>query len=144
LLNVGPRGADAQIPDQQLARLDWLAAFMRATEPALRATRPWVSAGSGSGDAGAAEVRYTARDRDVFALVRAADERSTVSDVVLPGLHATSTTSVCSLDGSPLQWDRTAGGGVRVTPPEGLSGDVPVAFQIRDAEAVDSGPFRSS
>ena len=43
LLNVGPRGVDAQIPDEQLARLDWLAEWIGPRPAALHATRPWVT-----------------------------------------------------------------------------------------------------
>lgn len=42
LLNVGPRGEDAAIPDEQTERLDWLAAWSAAGGAVLAGTRPWV------------------------------------------------------------------------------------------------------
>ena len=42
LLNVGPRGEDAEIPDEQLRRLTWLGEWTSAAGDALYATRPWV------------------------------------------------------------------------------------------------------
>ena len=65
LLNVGPRGEDAQIPDEQLTRLDWLADWMSEHAEALQDTRPWVRA-SDVTPAGE-EVRYTARGTRVWA-----------------------------------------------------------------------------
>jgi alpha-L-fucosidase len=79
LLNVGPRGVDAQIPDVQLERLEWLATWMGAESDAVHATRPWVR--SGTTTAEGADVRYAARDETVFAFVRGAPESFTLRDV---------------------------------------------------------------
>ena len=69
LLNVGPRGVDAQIPDEQLTRLDWLGRVGQARTPTRsRATRPWVAPGTTTADGH--PVRYTARDDTVYAFVR--------------------------------------------------------------------------
>ena len=46
LLNVGPRGVDAQIPDEQLTRLDWLGNWVQPNTDAIVATRPWVTPGT--------------------------------------------------------------------------------------------------
>jgi alpha-L-fucosidase len=64
LLNVGPRGEDATIPDEQLVRLGWLAEWMSTNGSALQDTRPWVRPGdiTPEGD----EVRYTARGDTVW------------------------------------------------------------------------------
>jgi alpha-L-fucosidase len=59
LLNVGPRGEDAQIPEPQLRRLGWLADWMGEHGDALQDTRPWVRAGGREPDG--TEVRSTAR-----------------------------------------------------------------------------------
>jgi alpha-L-fucosidase len=66
LLNVGPRGEDAQIPDAQLSRLDWLADWMATSADAVGATRPWVRASDRTPEG--VEVRYTARGDRVWAL----------------------------------------------------------------------------
>ena len=52
LLNVGPRGTDAQIPDEQLARLGWLADWVVPHRSAIAATRPFVTPGTTTGRAG--------------------------------------------------------------------------------------------
>jgi len=74
LLNVGPRGADAQIPDAQLRRLDWLAEFTGGPGRLLFDTRPWVTPGDQAQvrDPGTqVDVRYVARGREVIAVLRA-------------------------------------------------------------------------
>ena len=66
LLNVGPRGVDAEIPDEQLTRLEWLAEWVVPHADAIAATRPWVPRHD---DRPTAPVRYTARDETVYAFV---------------------------------------------------------------------------
>ena len=61
LLNVGPRGEDATIPDAQLRRLEWLEAFTTENGHALFGTRPWTGAVDDAVDA--TEVRYTSARR---------------------------------------------------------------------------------
>ena len=143
LLNVGPRGVDAQIPPEQLARLDWLGSFTGMHEAALRGTRPWAM--PAARDAGGAEVRYTARDRFVYAIVRAADPASAVDRVRLAEVGATPTTEVRALDGTAVEWQSDGQrGGIELRPATPITGDRPVAYEIRDAVAVDSGVSRSS
>ena len=53
LLNVGPRGVDAQIPDEQLARLDWLGTWLAPTRrarsrPPDRGSRPGTTTAEGA------------------------------------------------------------------------------------------------
>ncbi|HEV3328422.1 MAG TPA: alpha-L-fucosidase [Acidimicrobiales bacterium] len=99
LLNVGPRGEDATIPDAQLQRLEWLGAFTADAGDALFATRPWVLA-EGRGDGGI-EVRYTARDRKVFAFVRRTDQqRPAPSALTLAEVEATPRTMVTTASGA--------------------------------------------
>jgi alpha-L-fucosidase len=64
LLNVGPRGEDAAIPEEQLRRLDWLASFTSEHGHALFGTRPWERAGDGDA------VRYTSRGDEVHRFER--------------------------------------------------------------------------
>lgn len=68
LLNVGPRGEDARIPDLQLLRLEWLSELTRDAGASLFGTRPWVIA-EGETEPGV-EIRYTASPEAVHALVR--------------------------------------------------------------------------
>jgi alpha-L-fucosidase len=106
LLNVGPRGVDAQIPDEQLTRLGWLAAWVPPHRPAIGGTRPWVVPGTTTVEG--RPVRYTARDATVFAFVGAPAGPTT-----LPDLVATPTTTVTTLTGRAVPWRDTATG-VRV------------------------------
>jgi alpha-L-fucosidase len=69
LLNVGPRGEDAGIPEPQQERLDWLGAFLGASGEALYGTRPWERA-EGTTREGA-PVRFTARGDTLHAIVLA-------------------------------------------------------------------------
>jgi alpha-L-fucosidase len=68
LLNVGPRGEDATIPDEQLLRLDWLAAFTSEHGEALFDTRPSDDDGANNGD-----VRTTTRDGRAYRFTRRTD-----------------------------------------------------------------------
>ncbi len=117
LLNVGPRGTDGGIPDEQSDRLDWLGEWVSPNHTALMDSRPWVRAGTttAAGD----PVRYTARGDSVFALVGGAADRAVLSEV-----EATPTTAVTSLDGEPLGWADT---------PDGLVVDLPARAALPDA-----------
>jgi alpha-L-fucosidase len=103
LLNVGPRGVDAQIPDEQLTRLQWLAEWVTPNTDAIVATRPWVRPGTNTPDG--RPVRYTARDNTVYAFVQGAGARVTLADVC-----ATPTTTVSTVDGTPLPWTDSPAG----------------------------------
>ena len=106
LLNVGPRGVDAQIPEEQLTRLEWLGNWARPHADAIVATRPWVRPGTTTSDGH--PLRYTARDDTVFAFVR-----DPVATMTLPDVSATPTTTVSALDGTTLPW-KDAGSGLEV------------------------------
>ena len=130
LLNVGPRGVDAQIPDEQLARLDWLGDWMGRCRAAVVATRPWITPGTMSGDAA---VRYTTREDTVFAFVRDA-----AGSVTLPDLRATSTTTVVDIGGSPREW-RDSPLGISVELPPAPSGAEPAVLALNDVVARSTG-----
>jgi alpha-L-fucosidase len=124
LLNVGPRGEDAQIPDLQMERLDWLAEFTGQAEEALFDTRPWLIA-EGATEHGA-EIRYTASADAVHALVRgpARHPRAlTFSDVQA---------ATASSRGKPLACRGQADGTV-VELDEALSPVVPLAVSFKGA-----------
>lgn len=117
LLNVGPRGIDGVIPDEQLARLDWLGEWAVWNRRAVMGTRPWTHPGTSTVDG--VRVRYTAREDTVFALVGAGS-----ATVVLGEVRPTPTTAVTTVDGHPLEWTDSG---------QGLSVRLP-------AEAGDGGP----
>jgi len=83
LLNVGPRGADATIPEEQLVRLGWLAEFAPTLRGALRGSTPWTVPGTATAEGD--WVRYVARDEDVIALLRPTGPSATLVDVADPG-----------------------------------------------------------
>ena len=123
LLNVGPRGEDAQIAPAQLERLDWLTAWMTANAAAVQETRPWVRPGTRTVEG--ADVRFTARGETLFAIVRGAGgARVTLSEVA-----ATPTTTVTTLSGAPLAWtDSIAGIAVDLDAP--LTLDTPTSVVL--------------
>ena len=131
LLNVGPRGEDATIADTQLRRLAWLGQFTGEVGEALFATRPYVHpAGSGTENGTAFEVRYTARDTTVFALVRG----DGATELTLAEVRATPRTAVRRVGGGPLSFEPQTRG-LRVTLDEPLEPGVPVAVALDHIEA---------
>lgn len=103
LLNVGPRGVDAQIPDEQVTRLGWLSEWVGLNADAIFATRPWVfpSATSPEGH----QVRYTAQGATVYAFVRGA-----AGPVTLAAVRPTPTTRIETVRGDALAWRDTPAG----------------------------------
>jgi alpha-L-fucosidase len=85
LLNVGPRGVDAQIPSVQLARLAGIGAWLKQNGQAIYGARPWRRAEALT-DAGL-PVRITQRDGEVYLIVLGAPtgQRLVVRDLDLPG-----------------------------------------------------------
>jgi alpha-L-fucosidase len=129
LLNVGPRAVDARIPDEQLERLGWLAGYLSPNGDAVFATRPWSTPGTVTveGD----PLRFTARDDEVFAVVRSTSTSATLAEVV-----ATASTSARSVDGHPLEW--SAGpAGLRVALPRSSDGE-PVVVVLRHVDSRGS------
>jgi alpha-L-fucosidase len=141
LLNVGPRGVDATIDDAQLRRLDWLADYTDEAGPAIMATRPWVH--PQGRDAEDVEVRYTARDRVVFAFIRLAvpplgehfEVGASPTNVVLREVHATAGSTVTMMDGRPLNAEPTVEG-LRIDLIAPLSAKRPTVMILRDVDAT--------
>src|SRR5262249_13499860 len=84
LLNVGPRGEDAQIPEPQLERLGWLASFTRTNGEALYGTRPWTRAEGTTAEG--IPVRFTQRAGTLYAILlgQPSGDSPTLKDVGLP------------------------------------------------------------
>jgi alpha-L-fucosidase len=84
LLNVGPRGEDAAIPEPQLERLAWLGAWLGRNGEALYGARPWQRA-EGRTRCGVA-LRFTCRGERLYAILLGTPrEREVVlEDVPLP------------------------------------------------------------
>jgi alpha-L-fucosidase len=128
LLNVGPRGVDAQIPDEQATRLEWLAQWVVPNGAAIAATRPWVRPGTTTADGH--PVRYTARDAMVFAFVRDAP-----SSVVLPDVRATPTTAVTTVGGDALAWKDSSEGIAVDLAATATGGPEPAVIALRNVTA---------
>jgi alpha-L-fucosidase len=127
LLNVGPRGVDASIPDEQLARLDWLAQWVGPNREALFGTRPWVYPGSTTAEG--KSVRYTAREETVFAILANAAGSATLTEV-----RSTATTSVTTMGGESLSW-RDMGHGLVIDLPASVSGPEPLVLALHHVRA---------
>jgi len=127
LLNVGPRGVDAQIPDEQLTRLGWLADWVTPHATAIAATRPWVTPGTVTADGH--PVRYTARDKTVYAFVQGATTPVTLAEVC-----ATPTTTVTTVDGTALRWKDSPSGIVIDHPADAPRPD-PTVFALEQVTA---------
>jgi alpha-L-fucosidase len=127
LLNVGPRGIDAQIPDEQLTRLEWLGTWIRPHADAIVATRPWVTPGTTTPDGH--PVRYTAKDDTVYAFVNGA-----TAPIRLTEVYATPTTAVTTLEGRALPWQDSPSGIVIDTPRAAASPD-PIVLALRHVAA---------
>ncbi|MEE8557156.1 MAG: alpha-L-fucosidase [Myxococcota bacterium] len=77
LLNVGPRGEDAAIPEVQLRRLAWLGDWLRQNGEAIHGTRPWTRA-EGTTREGL-PVRFTTKGARVYAILLGTPTGSTVT-----------------------------------------------------------------
>ncbi len=122
LINVGPRGEDAVIPEPQAERLGWLSTWAGPRSHVLRGTRPWLAAGT---PVGAADpVRLLCRGDVVYAVVRASGGTVTVGGAV-----ATPGTAVVDASGAQVPW-RTSPDGLVVDVPAG-NGSGPVVLELR-------------
>jgi alpha-L-fucosidase len=128
LLNVGPRGSDASIPEEQRLRLDWLGAWLAPRAALVRGTRPWVTPGDRTAEG--TPVRYAARDDLVFAYLREPGERVTLAEV-----RSTPRTSVSAWDGSPISWS-DGSGAITVTLPPPTGGEEPVVLVLDGVDAA--------
>ena len=139
LLNVGPRGEDATIADAQLRRLDWLAEFTGDAGAALFGSRPWVRPEGRAPEVGV-EVRYTARDDTVFALVRRGRDPGggPITAVTLTELATTPASEVTSAGGGRLA-TRDTPSGLRVTLGAPLDDERPTVVALRHVEALPPG-----
>jgi len=140
LLNVGPRGVDAQIPPLQSERLSWLGEYVSAQKSALIGTRPWILAASMTPEG--FEVRYTSAGSTVYALVRGvttagppANESS--ATITLAEVQATPGTRVELLNGNVVSWT-DAPDGLRLEIPDTLSPDQPLALALHNVQARGS------
>ncbi|MGH0033789.1 MAG: alpha-L-fucosidase [Myxococcota bacterium] len=82
LLNVGPRGEDARIPEIQLERLRWLGDFLGDCGEAIYETRPWKRA-EGTTREGV-PVRFTSKGGELYATLLGTPDTRSVTLVDVP------------------------------------------------------------
>ncbi len=110
LLNVGPRGVDATIPDEQLTRLRWLGEWTGGDGASISASRPWVRPSARSAEG--VDLRFWAQGErlSVAELTGGAPLGETVT---IPGVRPTPATSITDASGVALPW-RECPAGIRV------------------------------
>lgn len=130
LLNVGPRGEDAAIPEPQRERLGWLGSWMDRGAGALVGTRAWVRQRGTSPEGH--RLRYTARDDAVHVVVLDGPEGTlTLTDVAAgPGGE------VQLAEGEPVTWSSRADGALVVDlSAAGPTAPRPLALTVTSAVA---------
>ena len=112
MLNVGPRGTDAKIPAEQVARLEGFGAWMALNGEAIYGTRPWTRAEGFTPDNLA--VRFTMKGERVNAIVMGKPEQS---ELTLCDLAPVADAAVTLLGYGAVNW-RQSGRDLVVTLPE--------------------------
>ncbi|MDO8289788.1 MAG: alpha-L-fucosidase [Parvibaculum sp.] len=111
LLNVGPRGTDAQIPPEQSSRLEAFGKWMAVNGEAIYGTRPWIRAEGVTADH--LPVRFTAKGKGLNAIVMG---QPSGSDVTLCDIRPADDATLTLLGHGTVQW-RQAGHDVVITMP---------------------------
>jgi alpha-L-fucosidase len=127
LLNVGPRGEDAGIPEPQVSRLETLGAWLASNGGAIYGTRPWKRATGRTADG--TEVRFTQRGDELNVILMGTPKER---EIVIPDVVETSSATVTRLaDGSQPE-ARVDEGTLRITLDAPLPEDVAHAFRIEE------------
>jgi alpha-L-fucosidase len=104
LLNVGPRGEDAQIPAEQASLLSRFGAWLDRNSEAVFGTRPWAGA-EATTDTGD-PVRFTTKEDTLYVTVLG---RPTGSRIRIKGLEVDGKAKLL-VDGSPVTAERRGDG----------------------------------
>jgi len=106
LLNVGPRGVDAEIPSEQIARLKGFGAWLKANGEGVYGTRPWIRFDGKTTDG--TPVRFTQKDGTVYAHLLGTPSST---EIVIEGSDLPKVTGVTLLgNGEAVAMERVAGG----------------------------------
>jgi alpha-L-fucosidase len=107
LLNVGPRGSDAQIPEEQQARLKGFGAWIANNGDGIYGTRPWSRAEGNTGDG--LEVRFTQKPGALYAHLLGTPR---TTEILIEGadLAALGITTATLLPGAPVVFEATPAG----------------------------------
>jgi alpha-L-fucosidase len=128
LLNIGPRGEDAQIPDEQVTRLRGFGAWLARNGEAIYGTRPWLHAEGKTGDG--LPVRFTRKGGTLYAIVLGRPEGN---EVTLADVPASDGATVTLLGHGPVTW-RKAGSDVTIALPA-LDETPAISFSISKVDA---------
>ncbi|MEZ5238154.1 MAG: alpha-L-fucosidase [Microthrixaceae bacterium] len=139
LLNVGPRGEDASIPDQQLQLLDALGSWTSGPGSTVFGSRPWVRPGCSTPSG--RELRFWTRDRSTFVAIGPRPGAGaapgpgpagpgSAEGIRIPGVAPTPTTEVLDDSGAAVPHERLEGG-LRLVTRLGEGVRWPV-FELRD------------
>jgi alpha-L-fucosidase len=102
LLNVGPRGTDAQIPVEQSSRLEAFGKWMAVNGEAIYGTRPWTRAEGMTGDN--LKVRFTAKGDVLNAIVLGKPE---TTELTLCDIRPADGATLTLLGAGPAAWRQT-------------------------------------
>ncbi len=132
LLNVGPRGEDASIPEPQVRRLEILGGWLEDNGDAVLGTRPWTVAEGETLDG--RPVRFTVRADTVFATVLGTSTSPDRLSFDLPGELPGDLVATRVADGAKVDVDRD---GARIVLAPGVAADNPIgtAFALRRKSA---------
>jgi alpha-L-fucosidase len=128
LLNVGPRGEDARIPPEQVARLERFGAWMKTNGEAVHGTRPWSRAESTTGEG--LPVRFTRKGDALNLFVLG---RPSGVEVVVRDIAPASGASVALLGHGPVGW-RQEQGDITIELPQPLMDTPALTFAISSFE----------
>jgi alpha-L-fucosidase len=96
LLNIGPRGDDAQIPPEQLKRLREMGEWLRPNRAALYGTRPWTRAEAVTTTGDAVRITESGRTLNLIVCGRPSGVELRIKDLAVSGQARLLT------DGSPI------------------------------------------
>jgi alpha-L-fucosidase len=125
LLNVGPRGEDAQIPIEQIARLEGFGAWLKANGEGIYGTQPWTRFEGRTEDGG--RVRFVQKNGVLY--VHLLDKPQSLA-VVLEGADLPLATKATDLSTGASMPVRKTATGLVFTLPEPLAGRPAHAFRL--------------
>ncbi len=110
LLNVGPRGVDAQIPPEQRARLKGFGRWLRANGEGIYGTRPWIRFDGKTADG--IDVRFTQRPGVLYIHLLGTPEGT---EIVVAGDDLPDATEATEMATGAAVTARRVEGGLRLT-----------------------------
>jgi alpha-L-fucosidase len=129
LLNVGPRGEDAQIPSEQIARLEGFGAWLDVNGEAIYGTRPHTRAEGKTAEG--LSVRFTRKSDTLYAIVLGAPRDG---ELTLLDLAPADGARIALLGHGEVSWRRD-GGGVTLSLPQPLAATPALSFSISPVPA---------